>query len=112
MPPASSGACGAATRLDDALASQLTCAECGRAVPIHDGIIDFVGGTATTELDNIDYDERYGIDEEHSLNLYHLLLRATGPLWPKDFGDALEVGCGTGGLSLALLSNIAASGLC
>jgi SAM-dependent methyltransferase len=94
--------------LDDASPNRLVCAECGLVVPVRDGIIDFVGGAATTELDNIDYDERYGIDEDHSLNLFHLLQRATGPLWPKDFGDALEVGCGTGGLSLALLSNIAA----
>jgi SAM-dependent methyltransferase len=94
--------------VDEAAPDHLACAACGLAVPIADGIIDFVGGAATTELDNIDYDERYGISEAHSLNLYHLLLRATGPLWPKSFGDALEVGCGTGGLSLALLRNIAA----
>jgi SAM-dependent methyltransferase len=87
---------------------RLACAACGLIVPVADDIIDFVGGVATTELDNIDYDERYGISEAHSLSLYHLLLRATGPLWPRGFGDALEVGCGTGGLSLALLRNIAA----
>jgi SAM-dependent methyltransferase len=94
--------------LDDGAPNQLACSECGLTVPIADGIIDFVGGLATTELDNIDYDQRYGISDEHSLNLYHLLLRATGPLWPKAFGHALEVGCGTGGLSLALLRNISA----
>jgi SAM-dependent methyltransferase len=98
--------CGEA--LDAAEPDRLACAACGLTVPVADGIIDFVGGAATTELDHIDYDERYGINEAHSLNLYHLLLRATGPLWPKAFGDALEVGCGTGGLSLALLGNIAA----
>jgi ubiquinone/menaquinone biosynthesis C-methylase UbiE len=89
-------------------ADALTCAQCGATVSVHDGIIDFVGGAATTELDNIDYDEKYSINEAHSLNVYQLLMRATGPLWPKDFGDALEIGCGTGGLSLALLSHVAA----
>jgi 2-polyprenyl-3-methyl-5-hydroxy-6-metoxy-1,4-benzoquinol methylase len=89
-------------------ADALTCAQCGATVSILDGIIDFVGGAATTELDNIDYDEKYSINEEHSLNLYELLMRATGPLWPKNFGDALEIGCGTGGLSLALLSHAVA----
>jgi ubiquinone/menaquinone biosynthesis C-methylase UbiE len=98
--------CGAA--LAGGSADALTCAQCGATVPVLDGIIDFVGGAATTELDNIDYDEKYSINEEHSLNLYQLLMRATGPLWPKNFGDALEIGCGTGGLSLALLSHVAA----
>ncbi len=98
--------CGAA--LAGGSAKDLVCVGCGASVAIRDGIIDFVGGAATTELDMIDYDEKYRINEEHSLNLYHLLRRATGPLWPRDFGDALEVGCGTGGLSLALLSHISA----
>jgi SAM-dependent methyltransferase len=98
--------CGAA--LGDGSPNRLTCTQCGATVAVHDGIIDFVGGTATTELDNIDYDERYGINQEHSLSLYHLLRRATGPLWPRDFGDALEIGCGTGGLSLALMTHVAA----
>ena len=29
-------------------------------------------------------------------------------LWPEDFGEALEIGCGTGGFSLALLQHISA----
>jgi SAM-dependent methyltransferase len=86
----------------------MACAACGTIVAVQDGIVDFVGGSAKTQLDNIDYDKVYGINEEHSLSLYHVLRRATGPLWPKDFGDAIEIGCGTGGLSLALLSNISA----
>jgi SAM-dependent methyltransferase len=88
--------------------TELTCNTCKTAVPVLDGIIDFVDGSATTALDAIDYDDRYGINDEHSLNLYTLLRSSSGPLWPKDLGDALEVGCGTGGLSLALLGNVCA----
>lgn len=98
--------CGEA--LPDRSPNQLVCARCGTTVAGYDGIIDFVGGTATSELDNIDYDERYGINEEHSLSLVQLLRTATGPLWPKDFGNALEIGCGTGGLSLALMTHVSA----
>ena len=86
----------------------VSCVQCGTTVSVPEGIFDFVSGAARTELDNIDYDEKYSIDEAHSLNLYELLVRVMGPLWPKNFGDALEVGCGTGGLSLALLSHVTA----
>ena len=89
-------------------AGRIGCEKCGNEVPTLDGIIDFVGGSSKTKLDDIDYDRVYGIDEQHSLSLYHLLLRSAGPLWMPNFGDALEIGCGTGGLSLALLSNISA----
>ena len=87
-------------------ATAMHCSACGAIVDLHQGIIDFVGGAARTNLDNMDYDQVYGINAEHSRVLLDLLIRSAGPLWPDDFGDALEIGCGTGGLSLALLSSV------
>src|ERR1700745_4033590 len=94
--------------LKRAASSALACQACNHKIAADDGIIDFVAGAAVTSLDNIDYDAFYGITAEQSLDLYYFLLRAAKSRWPTDFGNALEVGCGTGGLSLALLSRITA----
>jgi ubiquinone/menaquinone biosynthesis C-methylase UbiE/predicted RNA-binding Zn-ribbon protein involved in translation (DUF1610 family) len=99
-------ACGGA--LKRTASDGLDCQSCGHDVAVQDGIVDFVAGSAGTSLDDIDYDAFYGIDAEHSLKLYNVLLRATGPRWPRQLGDTMEVGCGTGGLSLELFSRIAA----
>jgi ribosomal protein L37AE/L43A len=86
----------------------LACQACHHEVSVAEGIIDFVAGAAVASLDNIDYDAFYGINASHSQELCQVLLRAAGARWPKDFGNALEIGCGTGGLSLALFSEIKA----
>jgi ubiquinone/menaquinone biosynthesis C-methylase UbiE len=84
----------------------MQCMHCGATIPDIDDISDFVGGSLTTKLDSIDYDQFYGISDEHSLSLLRLIKRSAGPRWCDDFGNALEIGCGTGGFSLALLNNI------
>ncbi len=97
-------ACGGS--LDAGASVPFGCKACGRPVVVNDGIVDFVAGAASTLLDTIDYDAFYGISADHSQGLYEGLRRCTGDLWPRDFGTALEIGCGTGGLSLALFSHI------
>lgn len=86
--------------------ADFACENCGNTVVTDDGILDFVAGTSTTKLDDIDYDEVYSIDHDHSAELYQGLQRVAGTLWTQDFGSALEIGCGTGGLSMALFSQI------
>lgn len=66
-------------------------------------IIDFVAGATSTALDDIDCDQRYAVNLAASLHLYDDIARAAGPRWPASFGDAVEIGCGTGGFSMALL---------
>ena len=95
--------------LDTGASLPLVCQVCGKPVIITEGILNFVAGTARTRLDDIDYDTFYSIDADHSQRLYQSLQRAAGDLWPDDFGTALEIGCGTGGLSLALFSQIRAN---
>ncbi|MBS0638236.1 MAG: methyltransferase [Proteobacteria bacterium] len=95
-------ACGG--QLRPAQSTRLACAVCGAAVNVEDGIVDFVAGGATTALDDIDYDARYAINIGASLLLYKVIVQAAGPRWPDGFGAAMEIGCGTGGFSMAFLS--------
>ncbi len=81
----------------------IACEACDTAVATSDGIVDFVAGASGTELDNIDYDAFYRISPEAALNLYGVIRASAGPLWPPHLGDALEIGCGTGGFTMAVL---------
>jgi len=87
----------------------VACTSCDAMFSTDDGVIDFVASTAATALDDIDYDRFYRINLESSRRLYQTVKAAAGPLWPRHLGDALEVGCGTGGFSMAVLRQSAAS---
>ena len=43
-----------------------SCLACGRAYAGVDGILDFVGGRVTTQLDTSGYDASHGIDDDSS----------------------------------------------
>ena len=90
--------------LAETSATGLACAKCGTTVAQHDAIIDFVAGAMSTALDDIDYDQRYAVNLAASLHLYEVIARTAGAKWPASFGDAVEIGCGTGGFSMAFLS--------
>ena len=47
-------------------ANALICSRCGDRVPIEDGVIDFVRGSARTLLDDIDYDDFYRVTKQTS----------------------------------------------
>jgi hypothetical protein len=49
-----------------ATANALICSRCGDRVPIEDGVIDFVRGSARTLLDDIDYDDFYRVTKQTS----------------------------------------------
>ena len=82
----------------------LICGTCRTAVARHGGIIDFVAGSASTALDDIDYDQRYAVNMAAAVHLYEVIAGAAGAHWPASFGDTVEIGCGTGGFSMAFLS--------
>jgi len=44
-----------------------------------------------------------------SLYLYDCISDAAGERWPVSLGDAVEIGCGTGGFTMAMLSKLPAS---
>jgi 2-polyprenyl-3-methyl-5-hydroxy-6-metoxy-1,4-benzoquinol methylase len=79
------------------------CASCGTSVAVVDGVVDFVSGQARSTLDDIDYDEYYRIDDGYSDTLVRNIKAYSGARWPAKLGVTLEVGCGTGGFSRALL---------
>lgn len=89
-------------------ADRLGCDRCEHPVAFDGGIADFVAGTSSTRLDDIDYDQFYSVNLGASLTLFDGIRRAAGPLWPTTLGDAVELGCGTGGFTMAMLSRMPA----
>ena len=87
----------------------VACTDCNITFSTNDGIIDFVASASATALDDIDYDQFYAISPESSLRLYQTIKSSAGPFWPRHFGNVLEVGCGTGGSSMAVLRQSEAS---
>lgn len=83
----------------------LACEHCATPVPVEDGILDFVQGRAGTILDPGEYDAFHGIDAARSNALYREIQQLAGGQWPASLGSVLEVGCGTGLLSRALISH-------
>jgi SAM-dependent methyltransferase len=87
-----------------AAGNRVACAACGSDFSRRDEIIDFVAGAASTALDEIDYDQHYTVNLSASQHLRDSIARLAGGRWPTDFGDVAEIGCGTGGFTMAFLS--------
>ena len=86
-------------------AAELTCGTCGNRYALVDGsIVDFVGGRFDTRLDPHHYDTDHGITDRRSAADYRNIRRRLGPRWPTSLGSMVEVGCGTGAFSRAVLA--------
>jgi 2-polyprenyl-3-methyl-5-hydroxy-6-metoxy-1,4-benzoquinol methylase len=96
--------CGA--HLSEEAGGPLTCPNCRAIYPANEGIIDFVAGRATTKLDDIDYDQFYNITDNPS-GLVGWMMKSAGDFWPNSFGTSIEIGAGTGGFTVAFLTNCA-----
>jgi len=81
----------------------MACVECGRRISAEGGILDFVAGQQSTALDQIDYDEFYKINILQSETQLAQVITVAGERWPGNLGDVLEIGCGTGGFSMAMI---------
>jgi len=85
------------------------CTGCGTRYALIDGsIIDFVGGRFDTKLDPHQYDSGHGINDRRSAAEYRHIRRLAGERWPASLGRMLEIGCGTGAFSRAVLADNAA----
>ena len=85
--------------------AELRCDSCGSRYPLIDGgIIDFVGGRFGTQLDPQHYDADHGINDRRSAVDYRRIRRLLGDRWPASFGRMVEIGCGTGAFSRAILA--------
>jgi ubiquinone/menaquinone biosynthesis C-methylase UbiE len=87
-------------------AAEVVCKSCsGRSAVIDNNIVDFVGGRFDTALDPHQYDAEHGINDERSAADYRQIRRLLGKRWPASLGSMLEIGCGTGAISRAVLGN-------
>jgi ubiquinone/menaquinone biosynthesis C-methylase UbiE len=75
------------------------------AVGFQGGVADFVAGRLGTALDDIDYDSFYGVSQKGADELRHGFISALGSYWPRSFSPAIEIGTGTGYLTMALLQH-------
>lgn len=87
-----------------ASATELRCQACSARYPWIDGIVDFVGGRFDTQLDPHQYDSDHGISDSRSAADYQDIREILGDRWPASLGSMLEIGCGTGAFSRAVLA--------
>ena len=83
----------------------LICNGCAERFGFEGGVADFVAGRLGTALDDIDYDTFYGVSQKNADELRHGFISALGSYWPLSFSPAIEIGAGTGYLTMALLQH-------
>lgn len=97
--------------LASAAPTLLRCMACDRNIPVVDGIADFVGGQAIAATDP----QRWGVDpafgEAAIGDLPAQIRGAAGTRWPDYLGQVLEIGCGIGQMTRALVSGQPMRGL-
>jgi ubiquinone/menaquinone biosynthesis C-methylase UbiE len=81
------------------------CLTCGRSYATPDGILDFVGGRFDTQLDADSYDASHTIDDSLAEIDYQRFRHVAGHRWPASLGGVVEIGCGTGGFSRAMIGH-------
>ncbi len=73
-----------------------------------DSVLDFVGGTSDTALDVGDYDAMMGVDLDSSCRLFASLKQSSNGAIGDRLGTILEIGAGTGFLTLGMLNDVEA----
>jgi SAM-dependent methyltransferase len=82
----------------------VTCSRCGIVFAANGGVIDFVAGRSNTALNLGEYDAQKAVSFEHSLRLFSSLKRIAAGAIPEDLGVILEIGAGTGLLTMGMLA--------
>ena len=83
---------------------EATCRSCGETYSAPDGIIDFVGGRSDTALDVESYDQQKSVSFEKSVELFDALKRLAAGAIGDQVDTILEIGAGTGLLTLGMLN--------
>jgi 2-polyprenyl-3-methyl-5-hydroxy-6-metoxy-1,4-benzoquinol methylase len=91
-------------RLESAAPDGLRCTACGRTVAISGGIADFVGDMAPPASDPHRYGVHPSTGETPIGDLLARIRSAADMRWPEYHGDVLELGCGIGQMTEALIS--------
>jgi SAM-dependent methyltransferase len=98
-------------RLASASADRLVCSGCDRNIAVVDGIVDLLSEHLPLPAGS----DRYrGVTREHGLLASYLPARiksAAGSLWPAALGDTIEIGCGLGPMTQAILAGEAVRSL-
>jgi SAM-dependent methyltransferase len=84
--------------------SSAVCARCGASYSVRGDILDFVAGRDDTALDVMAYDQEKQVSKDHSLQLFAQIRRVSGDLIPHALGNVLEIGAGTGLLTVGMLA--------
>jgi SAM-dependent methyltransferase len=85
--------------------SWIKCSQCSAAFSANAGIIDFVAGESDTALNVTAYDQQKAVSLDASLSLFRHLKRLSMGLIPDRLGTVLEIGAGTGLLTLGLVAD-------
>lgn len=85
-------------------ARTVDCQNCAASFAAPAGIIDFVAGRSDTALDVAEYDQQKAVTLAASLNLFRHLKTIAGDIIPDHLGTVLEIGAGTGMLTLAMVA--------
>ena len=91
-------------RLVQLSATELRCAECNRTIPMVDGIADFVGAEPAVN-DPQRHSGGRNWAETAWPGLFEHIQAAAGDRWPQSLGHVLELGCGHGQMTSALLAS-------
>ena len=81
------------------------CLGCGKRYATDDGILDFVGGRFDTQLDVEAYDEYRAIGDSGAEISYRGIKELAADRWPASLGSVVEIGCGTGLWSRAMIGH-------
>jgi len=91
--------------------SELRCQACGRVTPLRDGVADFVSDHVPGPTDPDRYGVRPDGDEAMWSGLLKRIRAATGDRWPQHLGQVIELGCGRGQFTAALIGSVPVRGL-
>jgi ubiquinone/menaquinone biosynthesis C-methylase UbiE len=83
----------------------VTCVACSREYGAADDVIDFVGGRFDTLLDVEHYDEYHTIDDGGADVQFLRVGQVAAHRWPESLGSVVEIGCGTGSFSRAMIAH-------
>ena len=95
--------CGGAAAFTLLETTQLECGHCQAGFSFEEEMLDFVAGQQRTKLDDIDYDAFYSVDDQ-LFDQFRFLKERTLPLFEQRFESILEIGAGTGGLTVGMLA--------
>jgi ubiquinone/menaquinone biosynthesis C-methylase UbiE len=87
------------------VADSLTCHSCGQHISGAGGIVDFVQGKTDTALDVTLYDQQKRVGIAASNALFQHLKQSSNGAIGDHLGTVLEIGAGTGLLTLGMLAN-------